>query len=207
MQPEPLQRCPMCDYSLVGLPDVHRCPECGLAYDKAMEVIVPRRSWLFWGLLGTVGAWLSWMAFDMVLILGWSSGAMVVFVLTLLTALLYRRKLIFRRRRVVIWAGGILVIGRKRRPELFEWSRIASLRREFVNGVSLFSPDGEKLTFISTVFLGSPANLDGVVMAFNRWKGRKHDDEAAANAGERGIPWSAESDSENHHTAHTGGDG
>jgi hypothetical protein len=39
-----LPHCPMCRYSLQGLPSEHRCPECGLAFDAAS------RLWLdpFW---------------------------------------------------------------------------------------------------------------------------------------------------------------
>lgn len=31
--------CPICDYNLVGLPDEHTCPECGLEYDENTLVI------------------------------------------------------------------------------------------------------------------------------------------------------------------------
>jgi len=36
-----LERCPRCDYDLQGLPQEHRCPECGLAYDTASRVWRP----------------------------------------------------------------------------------------------------------------------------------------------------------------------
>lgn len=29
-----IQNCPRCDYSLLGLPTLHRCPECGLEFDR-----------------------------------------------------------------------------------------------------------------------------------------------------------------------------
>ena len=33
-----LESCPVCGYSLEGLPDRHRCPECGFEYARDTEV-------------------------------------------------------------------------------------------------------------------------------------------------------------------------
>ncbi len=35
---QPLTQCPMCAYSLTGLPENHVCPECGFAYDESMRI-------------------------------------------------------------------------------------------------------------------------------------------------------------------------
>jgi len=34
-----IERCPSCGYSLTGLPDVHRCPECSLEYVKESRAV------------------------------------------------------------------------------------------------------------------------------------------------------------------------
>jgi hypothetical protein len=57
-----LDRCPVCNYSLRGLPAAHRCPECGLEYDEHSIIWYPprRRRWYaaFFALvsLGITGA-------------------------------------------------------------------------------------------------------------------------------------------------------
>jgi hypothetical protein len=34
---QPLTHCPVCRYDLTGLPENHRCPECGFEYDETMR--------------------------------------------------------------------------------------------------------------------------------------------------------------------------
>ena len=58
-----LRRCPFCRYDLTGLPAIHTCPECGLAYDPDTSVIIlnPRardyRQFVYGGLLLALGFW------------------------------------------------------------------------------------------------------------------------------------------------------
>ena len=40
--------CPSCGYSLLGLPSVYKCPECGFEYDPYAKVIALRRKRLDW---------------------------------------------------------------------------------------------------------------------------------------------------------------
>jgi hypothetical protein len=58
-----LDRCPVCNYSLNGLPLAHRCPECGFEYDEQSRAWRPRKrpgrsvlAWVFavWFLMSVV---------------------------------------------------------------------------------------------------------------------------------------------------------
>jgi len=40
---QPIDRCPVCRYSLQGLPSAHHCPECGFEYDEHTRVWRPKR--------------------------------------------------------------------------------------------------------------------------------------------------------------------
>ncbi len=57
---ERLPFCPRCAYPLIGLPEAHQCPECGLPYDAAsrMWTAVPGR----WGLRRTINLCLGVLA-------------------------------------------------------------------------------------------------------------------------------------------------
>ncbi len=39
--------CHRCNYDLTGLPQEHRCPECGLAYGESVRVWKPVDNWIF----------------------------------------------------------------------------------------------------------------------------------------------------------------
>jgi hypothetical protein len=53
MTTEPLLECPVCRYDLRGLPQKHRCPECGFEYDETTYVW-PRGGVQYFSLLPTV---------------------------------------------------------------------------------------------------------------------------------------------------------
>jgi hypothetical protein len=45
MAGEALEVCPICRYSLRGLPAAHRCPECGFGYDEYTKVFISVKPW------------------------------------------------------------------------------------------------------------------------------------------------------------------
>lgn len=48
--------CPVCGYSLQGLPEDHQCPKCGLRYDAESEIYFHVNPRVLWGaMVGSVG--------------------------------------------------------------------------------------------------------------------------------------------------------
>lgn len=48
------RRCLRCGYSLKGLPETHRCPECGLPYDACSALVQGTGRDYFWGFFAAV---------------------------------------------------------------------------------------------------------------------------------------------------------
>ena len=46
-----MDQCPNCDYSLLGLPDTHHCPECGFEYTKDSQVFRQSKKWALTGVI------------------------------------------------------------------------------------------------------------------------------------------------------------
>ncbi len=49
----PIEVCPMCNYSLAGLPRDYQCPECGFLYDQSMRIWRGRSVWVYALLAGS----------------------------------------------------------------------------------------------------------------------------------------------------------
>lgn len=80
-----LTNCPICNYSLTGLPDQHRCPECGYDYDRDSRMVdlsLPFQRFLpyVYGALAIWGAYLLWQqGIGMALIMGSLFPAAMIF--------------------------------------------------------------------------------------------------------------------------------
>lgn len=115
----PLEHCPACDYSLKGLPERHRCPECGLLCDQSMEVFQGNPNlveWILWagagmGFVGSLGTAIS----------GRGVRDLLLFMLLILIPLYFRS---LRAARFILGPGGLTIVRRGRPTETIEWAVI-----------------------------------------------------------------------------------
>lgn len=149
-----LKSCPVCDYSLQGLPDHHACPECGFAYDKSMQVIVQSTryagfAFVFFGLLsGSMAVGIirhaSWIASFMLL---GSIGAIIVG---------FRTYVLQRRNKAVVGPTGIFLMHQNGAIEEFSWDDVGSAAyNKLGGGAKLLTADGQKLRTVDYVFFGA----------------------------------------------------
>ena len=112
-----LKRCPECDYDLIGLPQAHNCPECGIEYD---ESIFDLRVWLAESTASRRFDSLAWLV--LAVAFGW--------------IFLTRRTWFLPQFPLVMFAGsiGFRVAG--------VLTRVLSMRRKHGNAKVLCTPDG-----------------------------------------------------------------
>ncbi len=125
-----LGKCPICSYNLRGLPNTHRCPECGWFYDTQTRIWRPLKPKVIFG--GLVG-----------LIFG--SGQLVQFIfhaprlwipvcvlwIGLTSFLAWRCYLLYKRGQFVcVGPDGIRYRLQKAETQLILWKDIAAIRRQ-----------------------------------------------------------------------------
>ncbi|MCH8853367.1 MAG: hypothetical protein IID41_12065 [Planctomycetes bacterium] len=125
-----LGKCPICDYNLRGLPNTHRCPECGWFYDAQTRIWRPLKPKVIFG--GFVG-----------LICGGSQLVQFIFQaprlwipvcalwIGLASYLGWRCYLIYKRGQFVcVGPDGIRYRLQKTEAQLILWKDIASIHRQ-----------------------------------------------------------------------------
>lgn len=149
-----LERCPICDYRLMGLPEIHRCPECAFEYDKRMQVVVQSSvyacyaallSLFFGGFVMMTRYWgniYTWVAFASALVFG-------------------KYALRFFRgnfNKVIIWELGILLIKRGRLSNRIARERIGSIEFD-TNSISIIKDNNTEWDAITVATVGSARRL------------------------------------------------
>lgn len=150
-----IERCPICAYSLRGLPAVHRCPECGLECDSnAIVFKEPRTAWACLASL-TAGI-LLWRTLAEFAAMGrpwdWSaSAAPVAFVAVLIWWLTRKRHII------IVTPRYLHIHGRSSTPESFAIEDIGDAHWSFVTGtVSISDRLGNEIIRLPSRFLAAP---------------------------------------------------
>ena len=176
-----LEHCPRCRYALEGLPEEHRCPECGLGIDRQWHVFGGRAVWhtnmralvvFTLGIL-VLGAVLS--AAMLILkgdssILGWSGAGLYVFVLIPLLAWFFvARPAGF----VGVGPRGVAVYRGRGKVEEFGWDRIGKARFHLKSLISksleLVIDDKPKSFPGFHIFRGNIAEIEACIRCINRY--------------------------------------
>ena len=163
-----LIRCPLCNYSLVGLPEQHKCPECGFSYDKRMEVLTPASRTQVFGIIFLTLVFLSQAAF-----FGWRGGLASIPLIAYATILfgplfgfyLWRKR---RRDKILLSLDGLQVIKKSQSGPLHLWQDIRLAKQSFVNGDAiLLMQDGDRITLFGKGFFGSHKRTSDFVEKLN----------------------------------------
>lgn len=134
MLPRKLSKCPMCRYSLAGLPARHQCPECGFPYDERMSI---RAYDLKRNLIGLGGlfAWFLFCFGSLAYKHGIASVPTIAYTAFLVFPVLgpyfYRNR---RRNKIISWPDGFQFIRKSVPSRVYAWSEIKSFRRSLING-------------------------------------------------------------------------
>jgi len=169
-----LEHCPNCDYSLTGLPDKHRCPECGFAYDKTMEEISnPRAKHAVTGFVlysCCYAAYVSLWFWDQQVTSGFIIGNVLCH--SIMLVFLWRA-MRHRRCKAFLWLGGITLVGRGPEPEHFRWESIRTVAWSRIDGrVALTASDGKRIASLEPVFFGTHRRSKAFVASAEKWKKR-----------------------------------
>ena len=163
-----LSKCPGCSYDLRGLPDKHKCPECGLSYNRKVEVI--RCSRISWVILIFLLFMCTFAVVELTLSLSGSGRSvyMPLFVIVVLGRLLVKN--LFSTRRAVLSADGVRFLGYKYDEQLARWQDVEKVVWSGMRGsIYIWSKEGEKIMDLKPDFFGTTERADEFVAAAQRW--------------------------------------
>lgn len=163
-----LARCPLCNYSLIGLPDRHKCPECGFSYDKRMEVLtLALRTQVFWLVAWTL-VFLGLAAF-FAYRGGLASIPMIMYAIILFYPLygFYLWK-IRQQNKILLWHDGLQLIRRSKPGPVYLWRDIRVAEQSFVGGHAVLKMrDGDSIALFGRKFFGSHRRTGDFVKRIN----------------------------------------
>lgn len=176
--PERTPACPLCGYSLNGLPARSMCPECGFAYDKRALCLRSRGLLVQWGwtafglfltqlLLAIVGS----LVFDRAL--PWRTlqfaalwvGPLATFVLALWLSRQHKRQCL------LIDTDGLTIIGWGRHMEHIAWDAIERISSSYIQYATVLQLRGRSLR-VSGDLCPRRMSLRKFARLLNRMRGR-----------------------------------
>ena len=164
-------KCPICGYSLDGLPARHSCPECGFDYDKSMTpfdglhkpLLIPNHLCLLLFIL-TVPA-------SIVLI--WTDtkhGVSYAMILTSfvmppsIMALLRWKRPETCPRLILLGDSGLVVLPDRGEPYRFGWLEIQYAKQSWVRGgLNILDANGQSIAYLSFRYFKSSRDLRRLV--------------------------------------------
>jgi len=169
-----ISTCPICSYSLSGLPDEHKCPECGFEYERDMFFIEQER--LAWRLLAIANA-----AIFIALLVAWWLGrsgfvAVAMFAVLLVGSLVRcaapRRGFVVSRRELQFVRNGRLDQG-------FPMANIRGAEYSWITGeVAVTAHDGTVPLRIPRGFIWSTKRAKSLAAAINGYARKQESAEA-----------------------------
>ena len=156
--------CPRCEYNLLGLPDKHRCPECGFTYERGRTWVI-RQSKRFTRRSSPSSVSSAWSRMRSACRFGKSSllGILLCAAVVLLTIMTLRRP---SRHRAVLTPWGFSLFRKQELVQQFRWQQVGEVKyNPLGGGVSVIGTDGHKLHEIHAEFLGSRQRVNAFIAA------------------------------------------
>lgn len=165
-EPRKLERCPVCDYRLEGLPDVHRCPECSFEYDKRMQVVEQSSVYACYAALLSL-----FFGGCVMMTRYWGNIYTWVAIVCALAFGNYARRF-FRGNfnRVIIWEQGILLIKRGRLSNQIDREKIGSIEFD-TNAILVNKDNNTEWDAITAATVGSERRLSEVELLTRHYFG------------------------------------
>lgn len=163
-----IDACPRCGYSLVGLPDQHSCPECGLDYEK--DATVFREPRMLWKIMAILHGALALFGVGLVVLRPGGNSNLwmpLVYGVIGLVWLWHTRK---PKRIILVSPNTIRIVDRYKPVEVYHMHDVGRISWRFVNGdVDIERHDGSELRTIPKRFLGSDVRMIKMVKLVKRY--------------------------------------
>lgn len=170
-----LVECPFCGYALVGLPVLHRCPECGASVDRSWRLHgqavdeagrLWERRWR-WGLRGILI--LLAPALLALILYGSDRSSELIFLAAVGCALVLAvvtSRLTGFRAFVAVGREGVVVVHSKHDREVYAWDQIGEA--EQIAGAEVLIPIGRKQVRLGGSFFTRSPQVDAFVAEINQ---------------------------------------